>query len=164
MDRKPKSLIMAPGTKMATTAAAIRITRMVPRVTRRLVRDCFIRLLFRANRSVTRMEAIPKASPEPPPTTVINRVPSTTPPRSWGINRATNTGNTWEVESRGMRSPGTVWPRAWSAATSSAVMQWPRMYRPMRMQATPMGGISRALSRAPFRAALSLLPDQMAWA
>lgn len=79
MDRKPKSLIMAPGTKMATTAAAIRITRMVPRVTRRLVRDCFIRLLFRANRSVTRMEAIPKASPEPPPTTVINRCPA--PPR-----------------------------------------------------------------------------------
>ena len=67
MDRKPKSLIMAPGTKMATTAAAIRITRMVPRVTRRLVLDCFIRLLFRANRSVTRMEAIPKASPEPRP-------------------------------------------------------------------------------------------------
>lgn len=78
---------------------------------------------------------------------------------------ATNTGNTWgggiqgdEIPRHGL-AQGLERP-----ATSSAVMQWPRMYRPMRMQATPMGGISRALSRAPFRAALSLLPDQMAWA
>ena len=63
-----------------------------------------------------------------------------------------------------MSPSGTVWPMACRAEISSAVMQWPRMYRPMRMQAMPMGGMSRALSRAPFRAALSLLADQMAWA
>ena len=73
---------------------------MVPRVTRRLVRESpLTRALFREKMSVTRMEAIPKARPEPPPTTVMNKVPSTTPPKRAGINRATNTGKTWEVDS-----------------------------------------------------------------
>ena len=80
------------------------------------------------------------------------------------MNRATNTGKTWEVDSIWMRPSGTLCPRAWRAETSSAVMQWPRIYRPMRMQAMPMGGMRQALSRAPFLAARWLLADQMAWA
>ncbi len=45
-----------------------RMPRMVPRVTRRLVRESpLTRALFREKMSVTRMEAIPKARPEPPP-------------------------------------------------------------------------------------------------
>ena len=122
------------------------------------------RALFREKMSVTRMEAIPKARPEPPPTTVMNKVPSTTPPKRAGINRATNTGKTWDVDSIWMSPSGTLCPTAWRAATSSAVMQWPRIYRPMRMQAMPMGGMRQALRRAPFLAARSLFPDQMAWA
>ena len=76
----------------------------------------------------------------------------------------TNTGNTWEVEAIGIIPDGTACPAAWKAATSSAVMQWPRIYRPMRIQAMPMGGMSTALSRAPFLAARSVLADHIAWA
>ena len=80
------------------------------------------------------------------------------------MNWTTKTGNTCELESIWMSPSGIAWPMAWSAATSSAVMQCPRMYSPIRIQAMPMGGMSRALSSAPLRAAESLLPDQMAWA
>ena len=107
---------------------------------------------------------MPRARPEPPPTTVMKSVPRTMPPMRWGRNVAAKTGKTWALEFSWISPSGMVWPMACRAATSSAVMQWPRMYRPIKIQAMPMGGMSRALSRAPFRAVLSLLADQMAWA
>ena len=84
MERKPKSLITGPGTDTAMSAAQSRTTIMVMRVTTRPVLGSSSRRERRLKMSLTRIEATPMERPEPPPTMVMKRVPSTTPPTKEG--------------------------------------------------------------------------------
>ena len=86
---------------------------------------------------------MPSASPEPVPTTAINRVPRTTPPRIGGIFSVTKC-----VSAIFAGIPGCV----------------ARIYSPTRMPPMPMGGTINALRSAPFLADFVLSASKIACA
>ena len=85
MERKPKSLMIAPGTIRAIAAAAQRVTTMVTLVVYSFFFTSASPFESLQKMSFTRMDATPRERPAPPAMTVIRRVPRTIPATNFGM-------------------------------------------------------------------------------
>ena len=97
IDKNPRSLIMVFGAKIVIMATESKIAPIIKRVNRSSFSEVFRLFIFFLAMSLSRIVAIPKDNPAPPPTTESSRVPRIRPPIKGEVWWMAKEGKAWMV-------------------------------------------------------------------